>query len=53
METPAVIRQMTGAEEKLFPDALDLLNRTERRNLFAPDYLFSNTKTPMAGYSVL
>ena len=46
MKTPATIRQLTMADEKLFPDALELLNRTQGRDLFAPEYMVRKTSSP-------
>lgn len=43
MKTEAIIRQITTADENLFPDALELLNRTQGRDLFASDYLLKKT----------
>ena len=48
MKTEANIRQITFADEKLFPDALELLNRTQGRDLFASDYLLKKTNSPDA-----
>ncbi len=40
------IRQITIADENLFPDALELLNRTQGRDLFATDYMTMKTTSP-------
>ncbi|MES2527602.1 MAG: GNAT family N-acetyltransferase [Bdellovibrionota bacterium] len=43
MKTHVDIRQITIADEQIFPDALELLNRTQGRDLFATDYMIKKT----------
>ncbi len=43
MKTQTTIRRITLTDQNLFPDALELLNRTQGRDLFAPDYLVKKT----------
>lgn len=46
MKIKTEIRVLTNADEGIFPDALELLNRTQGRDLFAPDYLSRKTSSP-------
>ncbi len=43
MKMKIEIRQITSGDEILFPDALELLNRTQGRDLFGSDYLIRKT----------
>lgn len=40
------IRQITSRDSEHFPEALELLNRTQGRDLFKPDYLQIRTEDP-------
>lgn len=40
------IRQMTPDDHQLFPAALELLNRTQGRDLFGPQYMNERTSDP-------
>jgi GNAT superfamily N-acetyltransferase len=40
------IRQMTPDDHRLFPAALELLNRTQGRDLFGPQYMSERTNDP-------
>lgn len=40
------IRALTQGDKDIFPDALELLNRTQGRGLFAPDYLSLKISSP-------
>ena len=51
MKIKTLIRVLTTADENLFPDALELLNRTQGRDLFAPEYMAK--KTSSSNVSVL
>lgn len=42
------IRELTPADEKYFPDGVELLNRTQGRDLFPKNYLHLKTKDPNA-----
>lgn len=46
MKVKTKIRVLTMADGSFFPDALELLNRTQGRGLFAPDYLTLKTSSP-------
>lgn len=42
------IRQITKEDSLYFNDALELLNRTQGRDLFAPDYMDKRTSDPLS-----
>lgn len=42
------IRELTTKDEKYFLDGIELLNRTQGRDLFSQDYLHQKTKDPLA-----
>lgn len=44
-----VVRQFTIEDEKYFSDGLELLNRTQGRDLFGPDYLLERTQDLKSG----
>lgn len=46
MKIKTDIRVITQNDESIFPDALELLNRTQGRDLFAHDYLSKKTISP-------
>lgn len=41
-----IIRQITREDRQLFPAALELLNRTQGRDLFGPQYMDERTNDP-------
>ena len=41
-----VIRQLTAQDAEYFPEGIELLNRTQGRDLFAKDYLEIRTADP-------
>lgn len=45
MNIKAELRQITSGDESIFPDALELLNRTQGRDLFARNYLSQKTSS--------
>lgn len=45
MNVKTEIRVLTETDVEIFPDALELLNRTQGRDLFAPDYLLKKTSS--------
>lgn len=48
MQLNIEIKEITAANRSLFPDALELLNRTQGRDLFAPDYMETKTASGTA-----